>query len=85
MTVKHHRGGVVRHSRPPASQRTVTNQLHGGSQSASAGLSQAPQPNMPGGGVPVSGGQGMPAGPGSPSPDTSVQLPPGMPPVNPGR
>lgn len=78
---RHHHGSVIRRSPQPKHQVT-TNLLHAGSQSASPQLDQAPNMAVPGG---VTAGQGMPAGPGSPTPDTSVQLPPGMPPVNPGR
>jgi hypothetical protein len=71
-----HSGGVQRKSKEPPS--SATNRFSNGVNGASAALDSAPQPNMPGGGQVAAGGP-MQAGPGSPAPDQSVALPPGMP------
>lgn len=75
-----HHGGIQRRSREPA--HANTNIFRGGTNGATSALDVAPDMNQPGGGQ-VSSGGGMPAGPGSPAPDASTQLPPGMPPVMP--
>jgi hypothetical protein len=74
-----HSGGVQRKSKEPPS--AATNRFANGVHGASAQLDTAPNMNMPGGGaMPVSAGGPPAAGPGSPAPDASTQLPPGMPP-----
>jgi hypothetical protein len=75
MTVHKHHGGVVRRSPAPKHQ-IATNVLHGGSQSVSPQLDQAPNMAVPGGGAMPAGS----VGPGTPAPDASTALPQGAPP-----